>query len=142
MAAPGLTNEDECVASIEELIGAFGLKCFMLSLAQTSAADAPKAMHQQMTLRAIHSVIREIVYAKNSKLNAQVIAIGSGFPMSENFSMTSVAAEHGISRAAVSKRALKFCDENNLPPSIYMKSAKDRRTYTESNGNEKLPSAI
>lgn len=44
-----------------------------------------------------------------------------------------VAKLHGVCRQAVSKRVIKFCRENDLPPSVYMRSEANREVHRLSN---------
>jgi hypothetical protein len=47
--------------------------------------------------------------------------------------MGTIGNRHGITKQAVSKRVVAFADENKLPPSVYMRSEKDRKTYAMTN---------
>lgn len=70
-------------------------------------------------------------HGSTSALEADVIALAIGFPGMG--SMTDVAKKHGVGKAAISKRAVAFCDENELPPSPYMKSKRARESYQRCN---------
>jgi hypothetical protein len=80
----------------------------------------------------IQYVLREIVYSPDPGLEAEIMAIGSGV-LDDKGIMTRIAAKRGITRQAISKRVVAFCDEWQLPPSAAMKSLKARAIYAERN---------
>ena len=43
-------------------------------------------------------------------------------------SMSDVAAQLRISKATISELATRFCEENNIPPSSYMRTEQDQET--------------
>lgn len=60
-----------------------------------------------------------------------VIGIAIGVPGLG--SVTAVAAKHGFTKQAISKAAVKFCNDNGLPPSIYMRSEANREVHRVAN---------
>ena len=52
------------------------------------------------------------------------IAFATSNPICMGMSMSEVAKRLGVSRAAISYEATRFCDEHGLPHSSYMKSEK------------------
>jgi hypothetical protein len=67
----------------------------------------------------------------SAALEAAVVALAIGYPGMGG--CTEVGRAHGVSRQAVSKRAVEFCEATGLPPSCYMKTAGARVRYRASN---------
>lgn len=59
------------------------------------------------------------------------ISYGLGLLICAGAPMFEKARELGVSRAALSHHANKFCLSNDLPPSIYMRPEKSRENYIE-----------
>jgi hypothetical protein len=89
-----------------------------------SACDA-EAVHD-----AIRRVLGEVLSHDNARLTAECIALVSGLSYTGS-SMTEIAARHGITRAAVSKRCVELTELLDLKPSRAMRSLTARRRYRD-----------
>lgn len=126
-------EHDQALAAVEELVAEFGVKAVVAAAMRSSAGEEMARGGSNATLRAIQTILREIVFARDPRLEAEVMALGAGIILRNGDTMRGIAAKYGITVAAISKRVVAFCEENALPPSIYMRSAKDRRTYSLTN---------
>lgn len=79
---------------------------------------------------ALSRIAGELAYTKRARLSLEVLALVSGICY-EGMSETEIAARHGVSRAAVSKRCVEFAKKLNLPPSRAMKSEASRDVYSK-----------
>lgn len=129
----GNDKESEAIEAIEELIAEFGIRATITACLQSSAGDDFGKMGSNTTLRVIQVILRQIVFSKNAQLEAEIMALGTGVILEDEQSMRTVAAKWGISHQAVSKRVVAFADKWNLPPSQFMRSKKDRQTYSLTN---------
>ncbi len=123
----------EAVDAIEELIAEFGVKAVVVAFLRSRAGEQVDKTGGNATLRAIQVILREIAYAQDPRLKAKIMAMGAGIVLRDKDTMTRLAQEHGLSRAAISKQVVKFCEEHRLPPSSYMRTEKDRKTYALTN---------
>lgn len=121
------------VAEIEEMIQDVGKPAFVAACHLSSAADYFERAGSNKTLRIAQVIIREIAFSRDAQLEAKVMALGAGIILGDGDNMTRIAAAHGLTKQALSKRVLAYCDANNLPPSPFMRSAKDRKTYAQTN---------
>jgi hypothetical protein len=121
----------DAVAAVEELKAEFGLKILLLALTR-SDLGASVSTDPQTTMRVVQFVLREIVYSTDPQLEAEIMAIGSGV-LDEKGIMSKIAGKRGVTRQAVSKRVVAFCEQWGLPPSTAMKSAQARATYAQRN---------
>lgn len=128
-----LETPDHAVQAVEELVAEFGVKAVVAACMRSSAGDELTRGGNTATLHVAQSIIREIVFAEDPRLEAEVMALGAGIILRDGDTMRRIAAKYGVTVAAISKRVVAFCDENQLPPSIYMRSAKDRKTYSLTN---------
>lgn len=126
-------KESEAVEAIEELIAEFGLRGVVSACLKSSAGDALEQLGGNATLRIAQAIIREVVFAEDPRLEAVVMALGAGILLADGDNMTRLAAKHGMTKQALSKRVVRYVEENGLPPSVYMRSEKDRETYAETN---------
>lgn len=122
---------EDAAQAVDELVAELGIHVLIAGLLR-SEVGAVLPSNPQNTLRVIQYVLREIVYSPDPGLEAEIMAIGSGV-LDEKGIMTRIAAKRGITRQAISKRVVAFCDEWQLPPSSAMKSIKARATYAERN---------
>lgn len=126
-------SDSEAVGAIEELIAEFGIRGVISACLKSSAGDDLSKLGGNATLRIAQVILREIAYSSNPQLEAEIMALGTGIILSDDASMTQIAARHGITKQALSKRIVAFCEDNGLPPSIYMKSEAARKTYSLTN---------
>ena len=131
-SAPIGDRETEVESALGEVIAEFGLKSVIAAALRNGAAEQMQ-MGGDATLRVIQVMIRQIVYADDPQLEAEVIALGAGVILADDSTQRKIGEKHGLTRAAVSKRVLAFCDANGLPPSIYMKPAAARGVYALTN---------
>ncbi len=71
----------------------------------------------------------EVLQRENPRLTVQSFAFAAGLYVLEGKSETEIAKEHGITRAAVSRRVVEITKSLGLPPSRGMKSAQSRTKY-------------
>lgn len=133
LAAPPNGKEDEVAGAIEELVKEYGMACFVKGMVKSSAADAAGEVGRNSTLRCISWLLRDIVHSSNPRLEAEIMALGAGVLVNDDKTMTRVAKKWGLTRAAISKRVVTFCDEWSLPPSSFMKSEAARENYALTN---------
>ena len=92
----------------------------------------PQGVPQVCDSEAIHQAIRrvlgEVISHNNARLTAECIALVSGLSYTGS-SMSEIAARHGITRAAVSKRCVELTELLDLPPSRAMRSLTARQRY-------------
>lgn len=125
-------KEGELIETLRELIEVFGERRVYACL-EDLAKQATKSGSVIVLLAVLQAVIREIALASNPQLEAEVIALGTGVLLTDKQTMGSIAAKHGLTKQAVSKRVIAFCDKWQLPPSTFMRSTKDRITYAKCN---------
>jgi hypothetical protein len=130
--SPQSDKESEAVEAIEELILEFGLRGVVGACLKSSAGDSLEKLGGNAALRIAHVVLREIIISADPQLEAEIMALGVGLVM-QGETMGTIGNRHGITKQAVSKRVVAFADENKLPPSVYMRSEKDRKTYAMTN---------
>lgn len=120
------------VADVEELIAAVGLRAFVRACMLSSAGES-FTTYDNGALRIAQALLRDIVFSKTPQLEAEIMALGAGILLGKSQSITAVARKHGITKSAVSKRVVAFCDRNGLPPSPFMKSKRARAVYALTN---------
>ena len=80
----------------------------------------------------LHDILRrlvgELIGQDNSNLSVHCLALVTGLTYEGN-SMTAIAEQHGVTRAAVSKRCVELTQALNLKPSRAMRSLKARTSY-------------
>ena len=85
-------------------------------------------------------VLSRLLSVRKPPLEVHCLAIAFDYPWlgrlpngKEIQGLRDVAAFHGVTVAAVSRRALQITDQFGLPPSRYQKSAKSRAIYRQTN---------
>lgn len=79
-----------------------------------------------------HAVRRMLVLIRSQKrpaLTCDAIAIAMGIHIGEGRSLEEIASAYGITKQALSKRAIRICNELGLPPSVLMRSEESRESY-------------
>jgi hypothetical protein len=132
-AAPHPSDDDEATEAVEELIAEFGVRGLVSACLKSSAGDEFGRVGSNSTLRIAQVILREIAFSRDPRLEAEIMALGAGLILAEKDNITRIAEKHGLTKQAISKRVIKFCDDNGLPPSIYMRTKKDRETYAKTN---------
>jgi hypothetical protein len=142
--SPQSDKESEIVEIVEEVIKEVGVRGLITACLKSTGGEEVeeilgrliKSGATQVTgpnaLRIAHVVLREIIISADPQLEAEIMALGVGLVM-EGETMGTIGNRHGITKQAVSKRVVAFADENKLPPSVYMRSEKDRKTYAMTN---------
>ena len=72
----------------------------------------------------------EIKSSKNPGLTIECVALASGLSYLGD-SQQEIATRHGVTRAAVSKRCVEFCNAIGLEPSRAMRSVEAREAYRD-----------
>lgn len=74
-------------------------------------------------------VLIELMNHKRPGLQAAAMAIGAGLYATDGKTLTAIAAAHGVTKQALSDRAVKCCQKLGLKPSRGMKSENARESY-------------
>lgn len=134
-ASPLRTGDEpvqEAVATIEEMVRDLGEQAVVAAI-YASTIYLRVVGTTDATQRIGQVIIRQIAYAENPRLEAEIIALATGIILFDDFGCRATARKHGLTPAAISKRVIAFADAHNLPPSQYMRSLKDRDTYSKTN---------
>lgn len=98
------------------------------------ACDQPGYQAQRMDAEQVWDVIRrvigELMQQDRARLALDCLALASGVAFLGD-SMTEVGRQHGLSRAAVSKRCIELLRKIGLPPSRAMRTLTAREAYAE-----------
>jgi hypothetical protein len=127
------SGDDEATQAIEELVAEFGVRAIVGACLKSSIADEFGKVGSNSTLRIAQVILREIASSSDPQLEAEIMALGAGLILNHGDNVTRIAKKHGLTKQAISKRVIKFCDDNDLPPSIFMRTKKDRETYAKTN---------
>jgi hypothetical protein len=126
-------KESEAVEAIEELKADLGTRGLVAAILRSSIAEYFEKHGANTTLAVLQEILREIVFSEDPQLEAEIMALGTGVLVMENQTVGRVGDKHSLSKQAVSKRVIAFCVKWKLPPSAFMRSEKDRRTYSMTN---------
>jgi len=91
-----------------------------------------KAGYRDAAIRAMevgNRMVDWIITAKNKAVAVWQVAFAVGLNCCQGTSMTEVAKGLGVTKAAISKGAREFCEQNHLEPSFYMKSEEASKSY-------------
>lgn len=89
-------------------------------------------MHE--ALRIVRVALADIfnpAVGRTVEYEVDIVGISLGMPGLD--SMTAVGKKHGVTKAAISKAAHKFCDDLGLPASSYMRSEANREVHRKTN---------
>lgn len=90
--------------------------------AQEEAAVPVASLSQdERTWFVLRHMLDLLISQPNPRLSIQCLRIASGLGDLDNITESSVAREHGLTRAAVSKRCKKLCRLLGIKPSQYMR---------------------
>jgi hypothetical protein len=128
----GRSSDAEIDATLKELEDEYGEKAVHDAFMRSRSGALVKAGVQH-TLQALNFALSRIIDAVNPRLEADAIGIGTGYMLRMRISIRDLAKKYGLTPAAISKRAIEFCDETGLPPSGCMRSLDDRETYAMTN---------
>lgn len=92
--------------------------------------DHGSPANPEQTWDTVRRVLGEILCHHNARLTAECIAVVSGLNYT-GASMTQIAAKHGITRAAVSKRCVELTELLGIRPSRAMRSLTARKRYRD-----------
>jgi len=93
-----------------------------------SNAENLLSTHEQETIR---KLVSEFIDADNPRLRAQCYDLAFRLGLQMGITQDSVAAQHGVGRAAVSKECRRIVREYHLPPARGMKSTQAVEVYRE-----------
>lgn len=97
----------------------------------SSGPEAPQLADAESIHDLLRRLVGELVCQDNAKLSLECLALVTGLTY-EGASMTEIAARHGVTRAAVSKRCVELTTALNLMPSRAMRTRKARQSYRQS----------
>jgi hypothetical protein len=76
-------------------------------------------------------ILTEIHAHPNPRLYIDCLNFAFGLCLRQGMSQTSIAEEHGVTRANVSKVTVQICEQYGVPPSRGMKPVSARESYRE-----------
>lgn len=82
--------------------------------------------------RMLRVFVADVLSEPNTRLTVECLAVALRLSAYDGESMSSIAARHGVTRAAVSKRCVDITKKLALPPSRAMRSLKAREVYRKS----------
>jgi hypothetical protein len=74
---------------------------------------------------------------KNPLLTLDAICFAAGMFVEDNMTVTQLAAKHGVTKQALSKRIVAISEKLNLPPVNGMKSKAARESYSRAHTSKK-----
>ncbi|MBP72827.1 MAG: hypothetical protein CMA70_04505 [Euryarchaeota archaeon] len=92
--------------------------------------EVTSGMSPEEVWEILRRVIGEIKSSKNPGLTIECVALASGLSYLGD-SQQEIATRHGVTRAAVSKRCVEFCNAIGLDPSRAMRSLDAREAYRD-----------
>ena len=121
------------VDAIDELIADAGVRAVVAAVLRSKAGEDLQKHGGNQTLRISQVILREIAFSQDPQLEAEIMALGAGVMLEDKATITKLARKHGLTKQAISKRMIRFCVDNGLPPSSYMRPERDRETYSRTN---------
>jgi hypothetical protein len=115
MACCGPEEPSEALFSAAE-----GLEC---GEGKEAVGGDPERLHDLL-----RRLVGELIGQDNARLSLECLALVTGLSYCGD-SMTEIAARHGVTRAAVSKRCVELSRALNLQPSRAMRSISARQSY-------------
>lgn len=115
-----------------------GLRNFVISQFRNAAGPtAVSAMlegyiEREEIVHIATAIKRMLITIRNQSrpaLACDAISIAMGFHIGEGKSIEQVAKKHGVTKQALSKRAIRLCTELGLDPSVLMRSIESRESY-------------
>jgi len=88
--------------------------------------DIPENVYRECATRMLVVLHRAMEWCSNSRESMWGCMFALSHPNCVGRSMADVAAQLKINKATISELATRFCEENNLPPSPYMRTEDDR----------------
>lgn len=83
----------------------------------------------QLVTDTVRRMLILVTTQSNPALACQALAVAMGFHIGEGRSLEEIAKPFGITKQALSKRAIRYCEELGLPPSPLMRSEASRESY-------------
>lgn len=100
-------------------------------------ADRVAAGVRGRSVELTRAALLEVIFPKGrTSMALQAVIVGYAMSVPGMPPMKDAGRMFGlgpIGKAAISKRVVAYVEKYDLPPSIYMKSAKARRTYSQTN---------
>jgi hypothetical protein len=134
----GLQPEQELHETLAELRASFGDSAILAALNDSGLLSRPSI--NPAACEAVREVIGIFLSISPEHRAIAVDALAIAVGLSDR-TQTSVAADHAVTRAAISRRVLKFADRLGLPPAGQMKSPSERLTYRVTNGRRNIAHA-
>ena len=126
-ASPRPEAVAEAESALTELHDEFGAGVVFTAFLR-SPAGANFAASVFSARRVAQKILQDIVFSENPKLEAEIMAIAAGV-LEEKGIVSRIAAKRGLTRQAVSKRAVAYRDAWGLPPPGCAKSDAARKLY-------------
>lgn len=102
---------------------------------QRDENERPESRGVLDVIRIVFATIISPPKNSNSRLEAELLGLVVGFPGLGT--MEAIGRRHGLTKAAISDRALKRREQLKLPPSCYMRSEAARKVYKATNGRRR-----
>lgn len=123
--------EHELQETLAELRSSFGDSAILAALNDSGLLSRPSI--NPIACEAVREVVGIFLSISPEHRAIAVDALAIAVGLSDR-TQTSVAEDHAVTRAAISRRVLKFADRLGLPPSGQMKSPRERMTFRATNG--------
>ena len=91
------------------------------------------------TIKIFTRAISDIYYAHNSKQSALCFLIATGDHAAQGRKIKSAAKEFGVSKQAISKCCVEWCELMGVPPSDYMRNEAAKESFKKSNHRNNKP---
>lgn len=98
--------------------------------AELTEATEPKLLS---TVKQFTRAIANIYFAHNAKQSALCFMIAIGDHAAQGRKIKSAAREFGVSKQAISKTCVEWCEFMGIPPSDYMRKEASKENFKKSN---------
>jgi hypothetical protein len=92
----------------------------------TEDDDIPANVYRECALRLLPVLHRAMEWCSTSREQMWASMFALSHPNCVGRSMSDVAGQIKVSKATISELATRFCEENNLPPSQYMRTEENQ----------------
>lgn len=136
VATPSALTPEEQIEELLELhqMGEVDTKTAIKQIKKLLKADAVgKASTSLDPWNYLSTLLALIIEAPNARLAAECLCLAAGMEgMYNGISQVQIARKHCLTRAAVNKRVLEYCETLRLPPSRNMRPLVTREKYRKS----------